>query len=146
MDQNTDTRPTGYQMDEQIGFILRRASQRHLSIFAQMLPEFTPMQFAALAKLRESGAISQNALGRLTAMDAATIKGVVDRLQARNLVVSRRDTKDRRRMTIELSEEGRALIGELETRAAKITDKTLAPLDRREKERLLALLKKLAKD
>ena len=65
--------------------MLRLAQQRHTTIFASlMIEELTPTQWAAIAKLKEIGPSSQNLLGRLTAMDGATIKGVIDRLtQAR---------------------------------------------------------------
>src|SRR6266446_7616463 len=69
-----------YILDEQIGFILRQVWQRHATIFAREIGiNLTPTQWAALAKLNETGPCSQNQLGRLTAMDVATIKGVIDR-------------------------------------------------------------------
>src|SRR5947199_283590 len=75
-----------YILDEQIGFILRQVWQRHATIFAREIGiNLTPTQWAALAKLTETGPCSQNLLGRLTAMDVATIKGVIDRLTARGL-------------------------------------------------------------
>jgi len=132
-----------YRLEEQVGFVLRRATQRHLSIFTGEIPEVTPMQFAALAKLQESGAQSQNALGRETAMDAATIKGVVDRLVARGLLETRRDTRDRRRTLVGLTEEGRALFLHLAPRAAAITEATLAPLSTGERARFLELLARI---
>jgi len=42
-----------------------------------MRSDLTPTRFAAMAKLLEHGSLSQNELGRMTAMDIATIKGVV---------------------------------------------------------------------
>ncbi len=75
-----------YVLDEQIGFLLRVAMQRHTSIFtSRMIEGLTQTQFAALAKLYEVGPCSQNHLGRLIFLDAATIKGVVDRLGAARL-------------------------------------------------------------
>jgi hypothetical protein len=54
------------------------------TIFAKEIGiNLTPTQWAALAKLTETGPCSQNQLGRLAAMDVATIKGVIDRLTAR---------------------------------------------------------------
>lgn len=53
-----------YALQEQVGFILRKANQRHLSIFAARISDLTPPQFAALAKLHEVGPTSQNQLGR----------------------------------------------------------------------------------
>ena len=40
-----------YRLQDQIGFLLRKAHQRHVSIFAAHMPDLTPPQFAALAKL-----------------------------------------------------------------------------------------------
>ena len=48
--------------------------------------ELTPTQFAALVKVHDIGQVSQNQLGRLTAMDPATIQGVIQRLEARKLI------------------------------------------------------------
>ena len=63
-----------YILDEQIGFVLRQVWQRHATIFAREIGiNLTPTQWAALAKLTETGPCSQNLLGRLTAMDVATI-------------------------------------------------------------------------
>lgn len=65
----------GYVLDQQVGFLMRVAMQRHTSIFtARMIEGLTQTQFAALAKLHEVGPCSQNHLGRLIYLDAATIK------------------------------------------------------------------------
>ncbi len=132
-----------YRLDEQIGFLLRRANQRHLSIFARHIPDLTPPQFAALAKLWEVGETSQNQLGQLVAMDAATVKGVIDRLRARSLVELAEHESDRRRIVVSLSAEGRALIGTLLKEAAEITAETVEPLNQREVATLVRLLARL---
>ena len=134
----------GYRLEDQIGFILRRASQRHLAIFAALVPGLTSMQFAALAKLFELGPVSQNGLGRETAMDAATIKGVVDRLAQRGLVTTRQNRSDRRRMVVELSPAGATLFARLAETALHVSDRTLAPLNPAERRSLLRLLARLA--
>ncbi len=132
-----------YVLDDQIGYLLRRVTQRHLAIFAKMIPEVTTTQFAVLARLAELGPQSQNALGRETAMDAATIKGVVDRLVRQGLVATAPDLADRRRITVALSPEGRVLFEQLAPQALAVTTETLAPLSADEAavlERLLARL------
>jgi DNA-binding MarR family transcriptional regulator len=134
----------GYHLQEQVGFILRKASQRHIAIFARHIGDLTPPQFAALAKLAEIGEASQNQLGALVAMDAATIKGVIDRLKARGLVALSGHKEDRRRLVVSLSDEGRALIERLLPLAERITAETLAPLNARETATFLKLLAKLA--
>ena len=133
-----------YRLADQIGHILRRASQRHTAIFAENMPEgLTPTRFAALAMLLAQGGLSQNALGRLTAMDIATIKGVVDRLAAKGLVSVRPDPKDARRNLIELTQSGRALVSEAIPAGQKISEETVEPLNPKERRQLVKLLRKI---
>lgn len=132
-----------YRLDRQVGFLLRRAQQRHLSIFAAAMPGMTPTQFAALAKLCELGPTSQNALGRATAMDAATIKGVIDRLRAKGLIATSRDPEDQRRILIGATDLGSATYARLRAQAHQITADTLAPLTPAERISFLALLERL---
>ena len=108
-----------------------------------MVEGLTPTQWAALAKLWECGAQSQNQLGRLTAMDGATIKGVIDRLTSRGLTASRPDPEDARRLLIELTEEGLGLYRRAAPIAADITEKTLAPLAEAERVILIELLRRI---
>ena len=86
-----------YVLERQVGHLLRRAHQRHAAIFQEMITDsqLTPLQFAALVKLRDLGEVSQNQLGRTTAMDAATMQGVIKRLAARGLISRRPDSNDR---------------------------------------------------
>lgn len=133
-----------YILEEQIGFILRQVWQRHATIFAREIGiNLTPTQWAALAKLNETGSCSQNQLGRLTAMDVATIKGVIDRLTARGLTETSADPQDGRRLLVSLTRVGQQLAEKALPNALAITRETLAPLDARERETLVALLTKL---
>jgi len=139
------TRPAEtYVLEEQAGFILRQVSQRHTMIFAErMSDDLTPTQFSALVKLHAEGSVSQNLLGRLTAMDTATIKGVIDRLAARGYVEARPDPDDSRLRILALTPLGTAAVERALPLAAAITEETLAPLNARERETLLALLRRL---
>lgn len=133
-----------YMLDEQIGFLMRVAVQRHTAIFtARMIDGLTQTQFAALAKLHEVGPCSQNHLGRLIFLDAATIKGVVDRLGARGFVSALADPNDRRRRAVALTDRGRAVTEEATKVAAEITAATLSPLTLEEQRLVARLLKKL---
>jgi len=135
---------TPYILDDQIGFILRQVWQRHANIFARDIgTNLTPTQWAALSKLAEAGPCSQNQLGRLTAMDVATIKGVIDRLTARGLTETSSDPEDGRRLLVSLTRAGQQLAEKAVPNALAITRETLAPLDAKERETLLALLNKL---
>jgi DNA-binding MarR family transcriptional regulator len=132
-----------YCLDDQIGYLLRRVTQRHLAIFAAAIPEVTTTQFAVLARLAQVGPLSQNHLGRETAMDGATIKGVVDRLTRLGYVATGADPDDRRRLTVTLTQAGAALFAARTGTALKVSQDTLSPLTPAERETLLQLLNRL---
>ena len=136
---------TAYSLSSQVGFLLRKAQQRHVSIFTSHMGEdLTPMQFAVLARLHETGPCSQNSLGRRTGMDVATIKGVVARLADRGLVGRLASSEDRRKLLIDLTPEGRRVVESVIPRAIEISTLTLAPLTREEQAVFMRLLGKLS--
>jgi DNA-binding MarR family transcriptional regulator len=131
-------------LEEQVGFILRQVSQRHALIFAERMSEdLTPTQFSALVKLHAASPVSQNLLGRQTAMDAATIKGVIDRLVARGYVEAQPDPQDSRLRLLKLTSLGRHAVERALPVGEAITHETLAPLGARERATLLRLLRRL---
>lgn len=143
----TDSPPVAaepYALDAQVGFLLRKAQQRHLAIFAALMVEgLTAQQFATLARLAEVGPTSQNALGRLTAMDNSTINGVVRRLKQRGLVATEPAPDDNRMHLVALTEAGARLVGNAVPTGHEITAQTLAPLSPAEQASFLRLLRKL---
>lgn len=137
----------GYLLERQVGHLLRRAHQRATAIFLAELGDahgVTPTQFAALVKLADLGAQSQNELGRLTAMDPATIQGVIRRLAARRLIERSSDPGDRRRTTLRLTPRGRALVARTIPLGVKVSARTLDPLTAADRRHFLQLLTKLA--
>jgi len=133
-----------YILDEQVGFLLRQATQRHVGIFAKLIEaELTPPQFSALVILHQNGACSQNELGRRIATDGATIKGIIDRLTRRGLTQSAPDPDDGRMLIVSLTQAGAALAATCIITGAQITAATLAPLNTREQQIFLRLLKRL---
>ena len=134
-----------YVVEAQAGFLLRRAHQRHAALFQDMMGarELTPTQFTALIKIIGCGTVTQNRLGRLTAMDPATIQGVVRRLAARGLVARASDPEDRRTHVLRATPAGLELAREAVACATAITAATLAPLAPEERPLFLSLLRKL---
>ncbi len=137
---------TDYRLEEQAGHLMRRAHQRHTALFQEIMGslELTPTQFAALAKIKDLGEVTQNHLGRLTAMDPATIQGVVQRLLARRFVERRPDPSDRRVMVLSLTTGGARAAREASARGRDITHATLAPLTAAEQRLFVDLLRKLS--
>ncbi len=128
-----------------MGYLLRRAHQRHVSIFTAAVAqsELTPTQFTALLKTVQLGRVTQNLLGRHAAMDPATIQGVVRRLTVRGLIRRSRDPLDRRTAVLEATEAGVALIGSVVACARRAHEAALAPLTPEERVLALALLRKM---
>ena len=134
-----------YAVEAQVGFLLRRAHQRHAAIFLDAMAalDLTPTQFTALIKVVEHGRVTQNLLGRMVATDPATIQGVVRRLTARGLVRRQTDPMDRRTAVLEPSEAGVDAARHAVAVARGITEATLLPLEDHEQRTFLALLRRL---
>ncbi len=134
-----------YRVEAQVGHLLRRAHQRATSIFLEEIgvDDITPTQFAALVKLRDEGALSQNHLGRLTAMDRATILGVIRRLAERGLIERAADPHDQRRTVLSLSATGRRLVDRLASNGFAVSEAILKPLTPDERQTFLSLLRRL---
>jgi DNA-binding MarR family transcriptional regulator len=137
--------PASYRLEAQVGYVLRRAHQKATGIFNSVMGEFgvTPTQFAALAKLDDVGRVSQNELGRLTAMDPATIWGVVNRLIKQGYVAQSPDPDDARLVMVELTDAGRKATLRMKAVAAEVSRETLSPFTEKEARQLLDLLGRL---
>lgn len=134
-----------FHVEDHVGFLLRRAHQRHVALFtaAMARAEITPTQFTALLKTVQARRVTQNLLGRQAAMDPATIQGVVRRLMARGLIRRSCDPLDRRTAVLEPTEAGVALITRVVACAQQAHEAALAPLSAEEQAHLLHLLRKI---
>ena len=134
-----------YRIEEQVGYLLRRAHQRASSIFQVSIgdPNITPTQYSSMVKLHEYTELSQNHLGRLVGMDKATMQGVVRRLKERRLVDSRPHPGDARRTLLSLTTEGHRLITRLLVNGPAVSRETLKPLSNQEQRQLLELLSRI---
>src|ERR1700722_12928217 len=104
-----------YRLEDQVGFLLRRAYQRASSNLVERIGPYdlSPPQLAPLPRLYERGTLSQNLLGRLVAMEPANIRDVVLRLKKRRLVTTRRGPDDGRLILVSLTASGTSLVEEL---------------------------------
>jgi DNA-binding MarR family transcriptional regulator len=134
-----------YRIEDQIGYLLRRAHQRASAIFQVSIgdPNITPTQYSSMVKLNEYTELSQNLLGRLVGMDKATMQGVVRRLKERRLVDSRPDPGDARRTLLSLTTDGQRTVNRLLLNGPAVSRETLRPLNPGEQRQLLDLLSKI---
>ena len=134
-----------YRIEEQVGYLLRRAHQRASSIFQVTIgdPNITPTQYSSMVKLNEYTELSQNLLGRLVGMDKATMQGVVRRLRDRGFVDSRPDPGDARRTLLSLTLDGQRVVAKLIMNGPAVSRETLRPLTGNEQRQLAELLQKI---
>lgn len=137
-----------YRFTEQVGYLLRRAYQRHLAIFQAEAsdPQLTSVQFSTLCALRDGGPQSQSELVRATSVDQATIRGIIERLKTRGLIAFSKHPTDARKVVIAITGAGTAVLDEMIPRARRITELTMARLNPAERMALLHTLRLLAEE
>jgi len=130
------------------GYLIRRLNQISTSIFQEEMAavghDMTPVQFAALASLRDNPGIDQATLAGLIAYDRVTIGGVVDRLEAKGLVTRTVNARDRRSRQVSLTEDGRALLMSIIPQVERLQADILAGLSQAERDAFIALATKAA--
>lgn len=96
------------------GHLIRRLNQIATGLFQDRMAalgfDLTPVQFAALATLRDRPDVDQATLAGLIAHDRATIGGVLDRLEGKGWVARRTDPADRRARRVRLTEAGAVML------------------------------------
>ncbi len=135
-----------YEFTEQVGHLLRRAYQRHVAIFQQTIPDsqLTAGQFVVLCAIQEHGSCSLSEIARATAIDQATVRGIIERLKSRELIVVSHDARDRRKVVVLLSPAGQTLIDEVVPFAQDISERTMGGLNPAERVALIYLLRKMS--
>jgi DNA-binding MarR family transcriptional regulator len=130
---------------EKAGYLLRRAFQRSLALFAEETREqdITSPQYIILVALALHPGTDQNGLAEAVDLDRWTTGDVLSRLERRGLVERRVDSTDRRCRTLFLTPAGRALVREMEPTGTRVHERILAPLDAGEQREFLRLLRKL---
>ena len=97
------------------GWVLNYAGRLAVRQFAARLQPFgiTPPQWGALLCLMEKDGQSLSEIGVQALFDGPTMTGIVDRLELNGLVQRRRDSSDRRVISLYLTEQGRLLMQSL---------------------------------
>lgn len=146
--QQASDAESGYDLDRHPAHIVRRVHQRATLCFQQMMAgeNLSPTQFAALATVLRHGELSQNHLGRLTAMDPSTISLVVRKLLNQGLIERGPSKTDQRLAIITLTSAGRRYTLDRLERSIKVGRLLLAPLSAGEQATLLRLLQRISGD
>src|SRR5438034_1031099 len=103
-----------------------------------------PYHFGVLIALSEGSHATQGAIADSLGYDRGQLVGLLDELEERGLVERKRDPSDRRRHLVELTAEGKRKLKELRVLTRELEDEFLEPLSDAERDKLHALLLKLA--
>ena len=96
--------------------------------------------YRVLVALAEAGGLSQQALGRLLAIDRTTMVAIVDELERQGLAERRQVAEDRRSYRVQLTGRGRTTLVRATGAAARADEALLAGLEADERHRLQASL------
>ena len=96
-----DTVPELREPQHHIGNLIRRAQQRHLSLWARTVStEITSAQYSILLVLERRGEASQRDLCDDVDLDRSTVADLAGRMQRRGLIERRRAAGDARRNVV----------------------------------------------
>jgi len=131
---------------EKPGHLIRRAHQISWALFLDECAEFniTPVQYAAMVAIEERAGVDATRLSSLIAFDRSTIGNVIERLEARGLVVRKPSAEDKRLKLLFLSPEGVDLLRNVEGAVERVQERLLAPLNQTERKQFMKLLTRLA--
>ena len=104
-----------------LGFLLRRAQQRHLALWTQEVSnQVTGIQYSVLAVLDRLPEISQRELGDELDLERSTINDLVIRLEKAGLIARTGDARDARRKVLTITPAGHDVLTELQPRVTAL--------------------------
>jgi DNA-binding MarR family transcriptional regulator len=121
------------------------ARRMRLRVEAVLAPlDLRPRHLVALTVLREGGGSTQQALAATLEMDGTNIVGLLNELEAKNLIERRRSPEDRRRHVVQLTDAGAKQLTQAECALSAVENEVLGALDDSQRETLYALLQQAA--
>jgi MarR family transcriptional regulator, lower aerobic nicotinate degradation pathway regulator len=123
--------------------LARRMRLRAESVLAPF--GLRPRHLVALTVLRGREGITQQALSITLEMDGTNIVGLLNELEAEDLIERRRSPEDRRRHVVALTDAGAKRLAEAECALVAVEDEVLGALDDSQREVLNNLLLQAAR-
>jgi DNA-binding MarR family transcriptional regulator len=134
-----------YTIEKSIGFIIYRTALAMRSNLQRTLKDggfnITPEQYGILNLLGEEEGLSQQDIGNILFKDKPNVSRMLDALERKKLIS--RQATDRRKYSIYLTEDGKALMEKILPIVAQLRKKTTTGLLVREIEALESILEKI---
>jgi DNA-binding MarR family transcriptional regulator len=136
---------SGHVLRGFVGYNLKRAYMVvQPAVQAALAPlELRILSFASLSMIVDNPGITPSRLAELLAMERSNVVGVIDELEARELVRRNRLETDRRRFALTATTRGRRLRDRAAVEIGKTEDCLLSRLDAGEQAQLVRLLNKI---
>jgi len=133
------------ELEQCLNFVLTKAQQSVHQLFkAELVPYgVTPGQYAVLKCLWDQNGQTAKQLAERLYLDSSSVTGILDRMEAKNLIEKRADPKDRRALQVLLTDKGRELEEPLSKVIEEANEKALHSLDEVQSKSLKELLYKI---
>jgi DNA-binding MarR family transcriptional regulator len=132
--------PFGYMIHD-VGKLIRRRFEEQARQHSLTLP-----QWRAIGVLSKHEHLSQVALAGMIEADPMTVSGILDRLEAKQLVERFPDPGDNRAKLVRLTDKAHALVGEMRTVGAALFEEAFEGLDEADREALLRILSRITEN
>ncbi|PHQ48201.1 MarR family transcriptional regulator [Streptomyces cinnamoneus] len=141
----SEDRPALTRIRSLPSWLLNRASARGRRLVADALAQdgMRMPHHAVLSAVADLGPVAQAELGRTTGFDPKDMVGILNELQAQELITREPDPADRRKNAITLTEAGRRRLAHLAELGDEANEALLAALTPVERELFLALLTRI---
>jgi DNA-binding MarR family transcriptional regulator len=138
--------PYSFDFSQAPGYLIRRAHQTSMAIFAEELGsyEVTALQFAIMQALVDEPGADQITVAGRVALDAATSGSVIMRLEERGWLRREASAVDKRRKLLWLTPEGEKAAMEMKKPAKKVQQRLLSALSDEEQLQFVAMLKRIS--
>lgn len=125
-----------------LGYKIKLVSQLMYRDFLERLEPYglTPFHYVVLCCLWEEDGLSTSGIADKLKQLGATLTGVVDRMEERNLVYRERDPDDRRIVRIWLTDQGKQLMNVLPAVSVETSKKATEGISEEEQKAVLKLL------
>jgi MarR family transcriptional regulator, lower aerobic nicotinate degradation pathway regulator len=127
-----------------LDYLARRMRLRAESALAPL--GLRSRHLVALTVLREGGESTQQALSTTLQIDRTNLVGLLNELEADQLIERRRSSEDRRRHIVELTAAGANVLAKVEAALTAVEDEVLGGLDAEQRETLYSLLQQATSD
>ncbi|QEM84069.1 winged helix-turn-helix transcriptional regulator [Halomonas binhaiensis] len=145
VDEVYPTSVEGLDLEERLGYALRRAQLKVFKYFDEAMREYDvrPALFSALVVIEGYPGVTQSSLAQTLGIDPPRVVNLVHSLEERGLAMRVRCKRDRRSHGIFLTKSGETLTGHLKGLAEQSDLAATQALSEIERRQLLTLLRKV---